>query len=95
VLKLDVESVYGALAASDLAAAPEALLQQAAREFVPYFYASFAATPEGGPILGRLLPEEFTHLQARQTEHFTMLFDPHLTPQRHLAAAQQRGVFMR
>ncbi len=91
MLKLDVESVYGAHAASDLAAAPEALLQQAAREFVPYFYASFAATPEGGPILGRLLPEEFTHLQARQTEHFTMLFDPHLTPQRHLAAAQQAG----
>ena len=91
VLKLDVESVYGPGTAAELDAAPDALLQQAAREFVPHFYAIFAATPEGGPILGRLLPEEFAHLQARQTEHFTMLFDPHLTPQRHLTASRQSG----
>ncbi len=91
MLNLDVESVYGPGTAAALGAAPDALLQQAAREFVPYFYAIFAGTPEGGPILGRLLPEEFAHLQARQTEHFTMLFDPHLTPPRHLTAAQQAG----
>lgn len=89
-LGIDDESLYGAAVVDHLRVAQHAV-EGASQIFVRHFYEVLAGTAEGSKILGRLQPAEFAHLQERQVEHLTMLFDPELTLQRHTSAAQMAG----
>ena len=84
------ERVYGKDVASCLQSVQHAFEWHAQR-FTEQFFDSLAGTSEGAQILSSLLPEEFAHLKARQSEHLRMLLSPRLSLARHQLEAQRAG----
>ncbi len=59
--------------------------------FITEFYDDLATQSGQSSILAHLTPEEFAHLQARQTEHLRQLFSPTLDETSHRASARLVG----
>ena len=85
------ERVYGKDIASCMQSVQRAF-EWRAPAFTEQFFDSLVKTSEGAQILSSLLPEEFAHLKARQSEHLRMLFSPQLSLARHQLEAQRAGL---
>ncbi len=60
--------------------------------FVDFFYRELIATdPASVAIVHWLSPEEYAHLQSRQSQHLVELLDPELTEAVHRASARRVG----
>ena len=88
--QLSAEEVYGAAVAAPLRA-----FQQCATQitltFATRFYGSLMQARETQSVLALLTPDEFQHLQDRQTAHLLMLMDGDLQESTHRADAKAVG----
>jgi diguanylate cyclase (GGDEF)-like protein len=82
---------YGS-AASDLLRTLAESVNTLAETFVARFYQELSETdPASAKIVGWLGPEEYAHLQRKQTEHLKFLLSPSLTEEEHRAQARIVG----
>ncbi|WP_079416634.1 EAL domain-containing protein [Thiomonas intermedia] len=62
-----------------------------AAAFIDQFYALVGRDAESSLLLSHLTPEEFTHLKARQVDHFRRLLGPELLEAEHVREATRIG----
>lgn len=87
---VDDQELYGADASASLSRVQHSVAR-ASHAFAAHFYEVLGGTLEGAAVLSRLSPEEFAHLQSRQTQYFAMLLGPDLTQATQMTQAQRVG----
>ncbi|SBP89732.1 EAL domain-containing protein [Thiomonas delicata] len=88
--QLFAEEIYGP-AVVPLLRAFHLQASEITRTFAARFYDSLMQAQETQSLLALLTPDEFRHLQARQTSHLLMLLDPELEEPAHRAHAKAVG----
>lgn len=85
------EIPYGE-SANRLLSSLQPALRKAVEQVTDDFYDLLASAEKTAKIIGRLSPEEFSHLKQRQKQHVLVLVSPDLELPRHQALARRAGL---